>query len=230
MTEQSKANFLNKCEAAFLAFVERCPDYSQTEENARRLADVLRLHGESPDNVEHLCAAWKRLSVPRLVREGVVTLELIREMPTGVYAANLQSPEFEAAANYLLEQAAPRAPRKTLGDLQVEAGHRRRAEIARTQPLTHAVVQSVESSVRDYQSAFASGPSAPPSEAPVDVMNVRRAAKGVIGPHTHMPIARVNDEKIYNERIAQERKDADALEAARDKAARRIRVQKHRGR
>ena len=61
MNQTEQQEYLDQCEAAFLVFAERFPDFDQSESSARLMAAGLREAGLYPTSSDHLAAVWLKI-------------------------------------------------------------------------------------------------------------------------------------------------------------------------
>ena len=238
--------YLDQCEAAFLTFVERFPDYEQSDANARLVAAGLREANLSPTSSDHLAAVWLKIrpNTPapvapepapadepmdpiegealRLIASGEVSVQGVRGMSSHELELKIRNLAFCRALELLPKP--PPEPLMTRGDHVRAAVIAERASKAKVDAgIDWDPAVEVEKSRRELASGYASHqpePEKPKGGSPHYAgMSFReRSGKGTPQP------------KTVNVRAAleQEKKDHEWLDAQRDKQARTIRVKAHR--
>jgi hypothetical protein len=237
MTQTEQQEYLDQCEAAFLVFADRFPDFDQSEATSRIMAAGLREVGLSPTSSDHLAAVWLKIrpSVPapapvvtestdpierealRMIADGEVTVASVRAMSSHELELRIRNLAFCRALE-LLPKPAPE-PIRTRGDYVREHGiadHANKEGIV----LDYDPVAAVEATRRAFAEGYAnssSAPAAPARGASRSVVNLNQAM--------HIPKAQPSLQAC----LTQEQKDQKWLEEQRTKSARAIRVRANRG-
>ena len=193
MTREETHSYLERAETAFLLFVERNPNYPQTEANARLMAAELRAAGLSPDNADHLSAIWQRIKPPTaapaaapVAEEDRLTVaargliasvggdEAFKRIFSELSAQELQRRMNDLAFERAVELLFPHKEERTLsrGDVVRAEGQARLHGTG----LTAEIVRAVERSNDFHRQGFANY--VPPPEKPA------------IDPHFSNPMAR----------------------------------------
>jgi len=238
MTQNEQQEYLDQCEAAFLVFAERFPDFDQSESSTRLMAAGLREAGLSPTSSDHLAAVWLKIrpnvSAPvaptpadeptdpierealRMIADGEVTVASVRAMSSHELELRIRNLAFCRALE-LLPKPAPE-PVLTRGD------HVRRANIverSNKNGLDYDPAFAVENSRQMTAQGYANpnaGPAPLPRGAARSVINLRRDM------HIPKPLPSLQT------CLTQEQKDAKWMEEQRTKSARAQRVRANRSR
>ena len=244
MTNEQTENYLERCEAAFLLFVERNPDYPQTEANAHEMAQELRAADLSPDNADHLSVVWKRLhpSIPppqpavpesadpierealRMIADGEVSVAGVRAMSSHDLELRIRNLAFCRALELLPKP--PPEPLMTRGDhVRAAVIAERASKVKVDAGITWDPATEVEKSRREIASGYANynpEPEKPRGGTPhySGMSFSERSGRGMTLPKTPS-VAAI---------LEQERKDHEFIDAARNKAARQKRVKANRSR
>src|SRR6266567_5930466 len=232
---QNEKDYLDQCEAAFLLFVERFPDYDQCEANARLMAAGLREANLSPTSSDHLAAVWLKIrpSVPapvapeppvaestdpieieahRLLSSGEVTVQSVRAMSSHELEMRIRNLAFCRALE-LLPKPAPE-PIRTRGDIVIAEGRKNHAN-KNGIILDYDPAAAVEASRRAVAEGYANSGAAPASLP-------RGTSRSVVNLNQSMHIPK--PQPSLQTCLAQEKKDAQWLEEQRAKSARATRV------